>query len=105
MAFRAEYELTASGSLLDCITQRKPIIAVEHPMLTALARQYGPFGYLCTDISAAESLLADPSNLRDPVAYAGFQRVLDTIHRDRGPEALAKIISRDVAYNRPVTLN
>ncbi len=96
MAFRPEYRFIASGSLLDCVTQRKPLIAVRNPMLTALAERYGPPGYLCGDLDAVQTLLSDPARLRDTTAYAGFQRALDAMHQDRTPEALAPIVRRDL---------
>jgi hypothetical protein len=88
--------LTASGSLLDCIAQRKPLIAVQPPPLAAIAERYGPIGYLRADISAAGALLADASILRDPVAYTRFQRSFEAVQRDRRPDAIAKIIRQDL---------
>ncbi len=97
IAFREDYRLIASGSLLDCVAQRTPIIAVTNPMLAALARQYGPIGYLCADLAAAMELLTKPSRLQDRSAYNDFQQTLDAIQRDRAPEALARIVRRDLA--------
>ena len=96
MAFGAEYAFTASGSLMDCIAQRKPIIAVRTPLLDLLETRHGRFGHLCTDQSAMAALLADPTRLRDPETYAGFQRALDAIHADRLPQRLATIVARDL---------
>lgn len=96
LSLRADYDFIASGSLLDCIAQRKPLIAVETTMLAGLTRQYGQFGYLCPDLPAVEALLADPARLRDPAAYAKFQRVLDAMHHDRAPETLAIMLRRDL---------
>lgn len=96
MSFKPAYQLISSGSLLDCIIQRKPVIAIDHSVLTSLARQYGPIGHLCADLQAARALLADPARLRDAAAYATFQRSLDAIAADRRPEVLAGIIARDL---------
>ncbi len=97
MAFRDEYELTASGSLLDCINQRKPLIAVRNAMLDGLVAQHGPIGHLCADIEEVKRLLEHPSALRDPVSYAGFQRSLDAIAQTRLPRALAETIRGHLA--------
>ncbi len=96
MAFRGEYELTASGSLLDCINQRKPLIAVRNDMLDGLARRHGPIGYLCDTLDGVQALLADTERLRDAAAYAGFQAALDQIARARLPSALAATIRADL---------
>jgi len=92
MAFRGDYELTASGSLLDCINQRKPMIAVRNDMLDGLARRHGPIGYLCDDLAAVHALLSDPLALRDAAAYASFQRALNAIAATRLPRALAATV-------------
>lgn len=96
LAFRGAYELTASGSLLDCIAQRRPVIGVVNPMLAALVRRHGPIGHLCDDLAGVRALLAEPARLGDPAAYAGFQRVLDAIAAERRPAALAGRIGGDL---------
>ena len=97
VAFRGEYELTASGSLLDCINQRLPVLAVRNAMLEGLARHYGPIGHLCDDLAGVRALLEDGAALRDAAAYARFQASLDAIARDRLPAALAARIREDMA--------
>lgn len=97
VALRDEYELTASGSLLDCINQRKPILAVRSTMLEGLAQRYGPIGHLCDDLAGVQRLLEDGTALRDAPSYARFQAALDAIARDRLPAALARTIGRDMA--------
>lgn len=97
VAFRGTYELTASGSLLDCINQRKPILAVRNTALDALARQYGQIGHLCNDLAGVRALLDDEAALRDTAAYARFQASLDAIARDRQPAALAHTIREHIA--------
>lgn len=96
MPFGQEYALTASASLLDCVTQRKPIIALRNSMLSGLQAGYGPFGYLCDDLAAMRDLLSHPERLRDEGAYAGFQRTLDAIHAARLPEVLAVTVRKDL---------
>ena len=97
VAFRGEYEFTASGSLLDCINQRKPILAVRNTALDTLARQYGPIGHLCDDLAGVQALLDDEARLRDEAAYARFQAALDAIVRTRQPATLAAAIAADFA--------
>ena len=99
--FPPHYELTASGSLLDCVAQCKPIIAVETPVLAGLAQRYGKFGYLCPDVAATNRLLLEPERLRDRAAYAKFQANLDTMRRERIPEVLAQRISQDLHLPAP----
>jgi hypothetical protein len=96
LAFGPEYAFTASGSLLDCITQRKPLIAITNSLLEALQTQYGPFGHLCADVEAMVTLLDDPERLRDAVAYAAFQHTLQAMHTDRLPDRLAAKIRSDL---------
>ncbi len=96
MSFGPDYRLTASGSLMDCVAQRKPIIAVGNPALDALQRRFGPIGHVCPDLDAAARLLAEPARLRDPDAYAAFQRALDRVQADRLPQSLACIVRRDL---------
>lgn len=66
-------------------------------MLDGLVAQHGPIGHLCGDIEEVTRLLEHPSALRDPVAYAGFQRSLDAIALTRVPRALAETIRGHLA--------
>lgn len=96
MSFGQEYHLTASASLLDCVTQRKPIIALRNSMLSQLETTFGAFGHLCDDTEAMLQLVAHPERLRDEPSYARFQRALDAIHAARLPGALAATIRSDL---------
>ena len=96
MSFGPDYRLTASASLMDCVAQRKPIIAVGNPALETLQRRFGPVGHVCPDLEAVARLLAEPARLRDPDAYAAFQRALDAIQADRLPQSLARTVCRDL---------
>ena len=99
LAYRPEYELTASGSLFDCVTQRKPIIAVANPLLQGLARQFGPIGHLCPDLDGLQALLAQPQVLREPLAYAGFQRSLGAVLDSRSFARLQQVIHHDLSHS------
>jgi hypothetical protein len=103
VSLKDEYNFTASGSLLDCISQCKPIIAVGTPILAEFERKYGRFGFLCPDIDSAVELMSDPVRLRDPAAYAKFQDSLRAMRRDRLPDAVGRIIDRDLAAEQPPT--
>ena len=96
MSFGPDYRLTASASLMDCIAQRKPIIAVGNPALDMLQRRFGLIGHVCPDLEAVARLLAEPARLRDPGAYAAFQQALDSIQAARLPQSLARTVSRDL---------
>ncbi len=100
MALGPEYELTASGSLLDCVAQAKPLISLTSPALEALARRYGPPGHILPSPDAIQRLLADPARLRDPAAYAAFQQNLAAAAQDRLPQALAPIVCKDIQCSR-----
>ena len=89
---RPEYEMTASGSFLDCATSRVPLIGLQTPALSALAIGHGPLGYLLPTINDVQALLASDT-LRDRAAYAGFQANLSALHQ-----------SRTVGHLRPLML-
>jgi len=89
---RPEYEMTASGSLLDCATSRVPLIGLQTPALSALAIGHGPLGYLLPTISDVQALLASET-LQDRAAYARFQANLSALHQ-----------SRTVGHLRPLML-
>lgn len=96
ITFGQDYALTASASLLDCFTQRKPVIALRTAALSSLEAEFGAFGYLCDGPDAMLQLVMEPGRLRDEAAYAGFQRTLDTIHAARLPDALAVTLRTDI---------
>ena len=97
LALGPEYHLTASGSLLDCVAQQLPVIALDSPALAALTRRYGPPGHVLPDPAAVQALLSDPARLRDPAAYAAFQQNLAAAAQDRLPVAITPIIRRSIA--------
>lgn len=96
LSFGAEYAFIASGSLMDCISQRKPLIAVTNILLAQLQAAYGPIGYVCADHYALAALLRQPERLRDDAAYASFQNTLDKVQAGRLPSTLAHTIRRDL---------
>ncbi len=95
VAHQPAYDLTASGSILDCATNRIPVIALRSPAVTALSAHGGPLGFVVPDIEAGTALLDSPV-LRDPAPYAAFQRSLSALHQSRTVPALAPLIRRDL---------
>ncbi len=95
LAHQPAYDLTASGSILDCATNGIPLIALHSPAVDALTAAHGPLGYSVPDRAAAEVLLRSPV-LQDRVAYARFQTALDALHRSRTAAALAPLLHRDL---------
>lgn len=83
------YGLSASGVLLDVLRWRKPVIALDTPVMRELADMFGDIGYICEDeealIRTAEHLLND----FDPVRYSQQRDNLDAAHHSRLPESMA----------------
>ena len=95
LAHQPAYDLTASGSILDCATNGIPIIALHSPAMDALTAAHGALGYGVPDRAAADALLHSPA-LQDHAAYARFQTALDALHRSRTAAALAPLLHRDL---------
>lgn len=53
------YELTPSGVLSDCISLKKPIIAIKTSVLGSYFKRYGGFGVLCSDLDDMAIVLMD----------------------------------------------
>jgi glycosyltransferase involved in cell wall biosynthesis len=90
------YEFTASGSLLDCIANLVPVIATRSTLLQRLSEQYGPIGHVCATQEETFALLAEPARLAQPGQLATFRANLAKIRADRLPEALARLMRRDL---------
>lgn len=99
VAHQPAYDLTASGSILDCATNRIPVIALRSPAVTALSAHYGPLGPIVPDAEAALALLDSPA-LRDTAAYSAYQRSLEALHQSRTIAALAPLIRGDLGLAR-----
>lgn len=83
------YGLSASGVLLDVLRWRKPVLALDTPVMRELADMFGDIGYICAGeeelIATADRLLRD----FDPVRYAQQRANLDAAHHSRLPESMA----------------
>lgn len=86
------YELTASGSLLDCIGQAKPVISLNFVGVREMARQFGEIGWVCRSMSEMRKLLADGRVIRDPAAYDRFRRNLVSASATRTPSSLRQVL-------------
>lgn len=96
LGFGAAYSLTASGALIDCITQRKPLLGLSCPQIDHIQNRYGPIGHVCADLATLRRLIQSDDILRDSSAYARFQRTMDDIHADRVPAGLARRVAGDL---------
>src|SRR5262249_21800486 len=52
---REVYSFTASGSLLDCIAQLKPIITTDAPPISRAISEFGSIGIICKNIEELKS--------------------------------------------------
>ena len=90
------YELTASASLLDCVSQAKPVISLNVAGVSALTAQYGDIGFVCKSMAAMRDLLSSNPAVSDPISYDRFRTRLKTISASRTPAGIAGLIRRDV---------
>lgn len=90
------YELTASGSLLDCIAQAKPVIALDLQGLRDLVRRHGEIGFVRSSPEALATLIASDPALGDATRYRVFQDRLRSIAGLRTPKALAARLREDI---------
>lgn len=85
------YGLASSGVLLDVLRWRKPVIALDTPVVRELEAMFGDIGYICADeqemIATAENLLRD----FDASRYARQRANLDAAYASRLPDALAPV--------------
>lgn len=92
----AIYRFTASGSLLDCIAQAKPVISLDFPGARALAEKHGEIGFIGGSMAELKALFARKTILGDPAAHARFQRNLLAIREQRTPAGIAALVRRDL---------
>ncbi|MBN8928174.1 MAG: hypothetical protein BGO51_07880 [Rhodospirillales bacterium 69-11] len=90
------YELTASGSLLDCIARAKPVIALDLAGIRDLVRRHGEIGFVRSSPDALATFIASDPALGDATRYRAFQERLRTIARLRTPAALAARLRDDI---------
>jgi hypothetical protein len=98
------YEFTASGSVLDCVSQLKPVISLDFAGVRELAAQWGEIGFICQSMEQVKALLSRNSELSDPARYAGFQSNLAAIRESRTPAGIAPLIRRDLTNAMTIAL-
>ncbi|RVT91157.1 hypothetical protein [Sphingomonas crocodyli] len=92
----APYELSASGTLLDCVTTARPIMALNLPAARAIADETGDIGFICDTMEEMETLLLSGDAVADPARHAAFRAHLSAAADRRTPAALAPLIRADL---------
>jgi glycosyltransferase involved in cell wall biosynthesis len=76
--FRNEYySLSASGTLLDAIAARKPIITTSIPLFRGLFEEFGDVGYLCSNDDELRQTILSLASRTDPDVYSKKQAALE----------------------------
>jgi glycosyltransferase involved in cell wall biosynthesis len=83
-----QYDVTASGVLLDCIGREKPIITSNIALFEKLKEQYGDIGLICKD-GNYEKLVAKLIENPDPQRYQRQVENLRKAKKARSPSQLA----------------
>jgi hypothetical protein len=84
------YSFSASGSLMDAIALRRPVVALRSPLIDYLSMKYGPLGFI---FEHADQLISFSSSLcchHAQGGYKSFQQALDRVAMDRTYQELAK---------------
>jgi hypothetical protein len=84
------YDLSASGTLLDAITWRKPIIASKHPLIDRLFADFGDIGYECASEAEVLETIRGLAQHFDPLRYQEQVHTMANLRDSRKPEAGAK---------------
>ncbi|TZG24172.1 glycosyltransferase family 4 protein [Sphingomonas montanisoli] len=92
----APYELSASGTLLDCVTTARPIMALNLPAARTIAQETGDIGFICGAMEEMETLLFSGDTIADPARHAAFRAHLRAAAATRTPAALAPLIRDDL---------
>jgi hypothetical protein len=83
------YAFSASGTLLDAIAARRPLIMLRNRMSSGVIEGFGDIGYPCTDeaemLDALRSIARSPS----PARHAAQVAAVDALASARTPPALA----------------
>ena len=91
------YRLTASGSMMDCIALRLPLITTANDAVLAMEREFGAVGFIFRNQAELGALLGQPEVLADAAQHAAFRAALGRAAAARGQEAMAVRIGRDLA--------
>jgi glycosyltransferase involved in cell wall biosynthesis len=83
-----QYDVTASGVLLDCIGREKPIVTSDIALFHRLEEQYGDIGLICKD-GNYEKMIAKLIENPDPQRYRRQVENLRKAKNARSPSQLA----------------
>ncbi|RJO60866.1 hypothetical protein C4544_04290 [candidate division WS5 bacterium] len=95
--YEREYELTASGVLLDCIEYGKPIIASRLPIFEMPARKLHDIGYLCDSDEFSRTII-NIINTNDSARYEKQVQNMLRLKVTRSPETLANVYRGLIEY-------
>lgn len=87
----AHYLFSPSGTLLDAIAWKKPLIALDVPMVKSLFDQYGDIGYLCASPQQLCDTIEQIAEYPDNQRYQAQRQAMEKLYQARQPQALAKI--------------
>lgn len=88
------YRLNPSGTLMDALRWRRPLITLRGPLTTSLFRRHGEVGYLTEDIHDMEATIGQILDDTDPDRFRRQQHAIDRAASSRSPERLGPIYSR-----------
>ena len=83
-----QYDVTASGVLLDCIGHEKPIVTSNVALFKTLEERYGDIGFICND-GQYERVIATLIEKPDPQRYRRQVENLRKAKNARSPSQLA----------------
>ena len=83
-----QYDVTASGVLLDCIGREKPIVTSNVALFKTLEERYGDIGFICKD-GQYERMIAKLIEKPDPQRYRRQVKNLRKAKNARSPAQLA----------------
>lgn len=95
------YNLSASGSLIDAVIWRKPIIASRLPLFAEFFSEFGELGFLCDDETEMSDAIDAIMEQPDQTRYEAQVLRLAAIAESRSPEKLAERYRSLVASGFP----
>lgn len=84
------YALSASGTLIDALVARKPLIATDLPIFRDLFDRFGDIGHLCKDEEDLAETVHHLVRTPDPDRYRRQCLALERVAQDRLPRATAE---------------
>ncbi len=83
------YDMSATGTLLDAIAWKKPLVARRIPVFENMFREYGDIGYLFADEAELQRIVGHIVEAGDQVRYRTQVSNLSAAETARRPEQLA----------------